>query len=482
MGAADEKKAPLALNAAADATRFFAATLASRLLQFAYFLVVMRMLSADDRGRYSGTLTLASIAAVVMSLGFEAILVRRIGRDPAAASRVLSAALAVKSLLGLGVFLVMAGIGGLAWWPDAKAPLLALFGFSVFLESLLACYLSFFQARGAFHFNNHIMVWGSLATLAGGVVVAWVGGSVVGFAGVVAGVQFLRLAAGAFLAREEGARGQRPDRREMVTLWRESLPIGLMNFLGLLFVWEDTLVLWFAAGDAALGDYAPVRSLAGHAGLIPIALRTVVFPLFITAAVSEGGALSRLYGRGLQVLLAAALPIAVLGSVFAEPLVRLFFGSTADSLVLPMRILPWMVPFSFLQSLCSWYFYARGKERCLLVPQAALVAVFAAALWFAVERGGRAGACWATLIGTAVNFLVFVPLVLKSEPVAFIRWLWKPLASAAIASATLLLPIPWWVCAAFHVAFYAVLLRVLGVFGNRELRAVMGGVLWWRKA
>lgn len=465
-------------NLVTDASRFFAATLSSRLLQFAYFLVVMRSLGADDRGRYSLTLALASIAAAVMALGYEAAVARAIGRAPQERWRILRAALFSKALLGGGVLAVMAGAGFLAWRADTKATLLALFGLSVFLESLLACYLALFQATGELFRNGRLMLLGSFLTLVGAGGVAAAGGGVVGFALLVVAAQGARLAAAMRMARPHRTpREGGIDRGVARRLWEASATIGLQNLLGLLFVWADTLVLGFLKGDAALGEYAPVRTLTGHAGLIPMTLRTAVFPAFVALAAGGGIELGRLYGRCCQVLLAFALPIALLGSFLAAPLTEVLFGGggpAASALVWYMEVLPWAVPFSFLQSLCALALVAMGRERRLLAPQVLVTVGYVGLLAWGARAAGGKGVAAGVLAGTVLNFLVFLPL-LRDLRISWGRWIAGPAGAAAAAAAVFWLPVPWWAQGGVFLGVYAAALVLLGVFRRDHLALLLKG-------
>ncbi len=460
---------------AGDTARFFAATLASRLLQFAYFLVVMRTLAADDRGRYSLTLALASIASMLMALGYEAAVAREIGRAPADKWRILRAALVSKGFLGGGILLLTGAAGFLAWHPDRKAALLVLFGVSVFLESQLACYLALFQATGELSRNGLLTAAGSLLTLAGGGAVVLAGGGAIHFALVVVVVQGVRLLAAARMARHHrDDAASAVDRALMKRLWDASATIGLMNLMGLLFVWADTLFLGFAAGDAVLGEYAPVRTLTGHAGLIPMTLRTAVFPVFVALAARGGWELGPLYGRCCQVLLALALPIALLGSCLADPVAGVLFGAAPGSpIAWYMKVLPWVVPFSFLQSLCALALIATGRERSLILPQTLVMLLYGGFLAFGTSRGGGQGTAWAALAGTALNFLLFLPL-LRGMRIPWRRAVGGPLAAALLAGGALLLPVPWWGRGGAFLAAYAALLVAFRVFRRDHLDLVWG--------
>lgn len=476
-----EKEEPGSPAVASQAARYFVATAVSRLLQFAYFLLVVRALDAADRGRYSLTLALASIAAMVMSLGYEEAIVRAIaGGRPTDRARILRTALVSKGALGAAILALMVALGAWAWRGDAKAPLLALFGLSVFLESLLGCYLSLFQAVRRLERNSLLMAGGSLLTLAGGGLVVWNGWGVVAFASVVVAVQGARLLVAWRWGRRWAPGPARFDPVEGGRLWRASATIGLVGLLGLLFVWADTLVLGLVAGDAALGEYWPARTLVGHAGLVPTALRTAVFPLFVGLAASGPVALGVFYGRCCQVLLAAAVPIAAGVCFLAPDLAVLLFGANRSSALAGyMRILPWLVPFSFLQSLCALALVAQGRERRLLAPQVFVTAAFGGALWWAARAGGGAGVAWVTLVATAMNFIVFLPL-LRDMRVPWGRVLAGPLAAGAVAGAVFAAPFPWWGRGGLFLAVYAAMLSRLGIVRG-GWRTFLGEVVGWKR-
>lgn len=452
-----------------QAAGFLSALLASRLLQAAYFFIVMHALGAADRGRYHLTLALASLASTWMNLGYDAAVVRAVAAGTSRGGGALRGALASKGILGAVVLAAASAAGFVVWGEDPKAALLALFCASVYLEALLASGFAFFQGTGRFREVNVLNLAGSALTLAAGALVAWRGFGILGFAWAVLAVQAVRLAvAMRWLSPSLREEPEVPTAEEARRLRRAALEIGLLDLLGLLFMWEDTVLVGLLSGDAALGSYGPARALVGNAALIPLAVRTVVYPAFVRAAEEGGDALAALYRRSAQGLLAAAVPIAALVSFLAPQCAVLLVGSDdAERLVPALRILPWTLPFSFLQSPCGFALFARHEERRLLAPQAALVAAFAAALLWG-SRQGPSAFPWIVVAATATNYLLFLPWVARIGRLDLAGTLWRPLAAGALAAVAFLLPAPWWLRGAAFLGAYAGLLLALGVIERRH--------------
>ena len=203
---------------ASRAGGYLAAVVASRVLQFAFFIAVHGTLAAEDRGRFLDVLGFASLAGALMSLGYDAVLVRSLspGSDP---GKAFGTVFVSKGILGAFVWAVCAVLGGLAWGSGPKSALLVILIGSVFAESLLSACLSFLQAAGRFGRINAITVGGSVFQVALGLSVAVAGGGVVAFALTVAATQSARLVWG-FLSVPADARRLRFDVGTAARLFR----------------------------------------------------------------------------------------------------------------------------------------------------------------------------------------------------------------------------------------------------------------------
>ena len=139
-------------------------------------------------------------------------------------------------------------------------------------------------------------------------------------------------------------------------------------------------------------------------------------------------------------------------------------------------MLAWTIPFSYLQSICSWAMFARGRERALVAPQALLILLFVPMLYYGIRWQGGAGAAWATVAAACLNYLLFLPLVFSLGQVQLVRWLWRPFAACAVASMALLLPAPWPARAAAFLAVYGGLIGWLDVLRPSHLKDGLRGI------
>jgi PST family polysaccharide transporter len=150
----------------------------------------------------------------------------------------------------------------------------------------------------------------------------------------------------------------------------------------------DSAVIGATLGPTALGFYRiafnisswPVRSVSEAA-------RRVSFASFSRMAHSAQ-ALAEGFGRGLQLLMAAAVPACVLLATLAEPLIRTVYGAKWAAAAGPLRYLAALGLLRVAFELCYDCLSAAGRRRSLLVVQGAwLVALIPVLLVFAHRDG-----------------------------------------------------------------------------------------------
>lgn len=376
---------------------------ASRLAGFVVVVSIARVLPVEQFGLYVLALATAEFCRGFVDWGIDQIAIRRLARDPEA-NAVVTAALLLK--LGTGA-LSLGGIQLFAWSLGYAPPLplyLLVASLALLLNSLATTLATAFQAR---------LLMAGLAPitwLTSGLRVVLVG---VGIAWQVSALGFLLIA----LLVEAGALGLTywrlrrlaplpwpRDRALYGRLFREALPLGIMNILALLYLRIDTVILSRLAGETAVAQYGAMYRLTETALAVAIAISATSLPL-LAARLGQGPPAEgvALYQRSFRLLLAYATLAACLLTLLAEPLVRGLYGMAYVESAGVLVVLAWAILFMSLNILQTVAIIA--LDRSAVVTAIALVnlVVNVGLNLVLIPRLGVMGAAISTVGTEAIN-------------------------------------------------------------------------------
>ena len=147
---------------------------------------------------------------------------------------------------------------------------------------------------------------------------------------------------------------------------RESLPLGVGDSVRRLIMQLDTLLLAAFRPPALVGlfsvAYRPLQPLQ----LLPRTIVSVTFPMMSRVAHSDRAALSRAFARTTNILWVASLPIALLTTACAAPLILATAGPDFSGAIWPLRILIWVAPLVFINAQLRFAFTATRGAAALL--------------------------------------------------------------------------------------------------------------------
>jgi PST family polysaccharide transporter len=169
------------------------------------------------------------------------------------------------------------------------------------------------------------------------------------------------------------------------------MPLAGASLLVLAMLNVDSAVIGAVLGPTALGLYQiafnisswPVRAVSETA-------RRVSFAGFSRVAHSTD-ALAHAFGRGLRLLMTAAVPACVLLGTLAEPLVRTVYGNQWTAAAGPLRFLAALGLLRVAFELAYDCLSAAGRRRALLLVQGSWLVALIPVLWFLAGRLGING-------------------------------------------------------------------------------------------
>lgn len=412
--------------------------LSNRLIDFAFALLMLRILQPEGAGRYAFAVAFIGLVEIVTRYGLGTLVTREVAANRAQSNRYLSNVSILRLILWLVALPFMGAIlglyvvfGGLTW--DVVITV-ALFAVGTLFSNLSDGLTALFYAHEKAEYPAAIASVTTLTRVSLGALTLLLGWGIIGLAGVslVANlVTFLVLSY--ILVVKIFRPSLETDRTLQRGMLGESLPLMINHLLSTIFFRIDVFILSPTWGDAAVGFYNAAYKYIDGINVIPQYFTLALFPLMSRFAADSRDSLARAYILSLRLLMLLALPLAVGTPFIARELILFLAGERflPDSMIV-LQILIWFLPFSFINQVTQYVLIAINEQRHL--TRAFIIGVLfnlTTNLIFIPLYGYRAAAV-TTIFSEWALLIPFYLLVRKN--LCSVPWfdvVWRPIAAAA---------------------------------------------------
>ena len=466
-------------------------SLLNRGIDFAFAMLRLRILAPVGEGSYAFVIAIYGFFEVVVRFGLGTLLTRDVAQNKEDAGRYLANVLSLRVLLwliSLPVLLLVAGIyaasGNLS---VQEAQALALFAAALLFASVADSFSSVFMAYEKMEYPAGIATAIATAKVALGALVLLppISAGFVGLAAVSLAMNIVQsIWLWIVLRRQIPFHLGAIDRALQKAMLIASYPLMLNHLLASIFWRIDLWLLKPMVGAASVGIYsAGVKYLDGF-NVIPSYFTLAIFPLMSRYAKDSHESLVRAYQLAIRLLVMVALPIAILVTVLATPLIRILGGAAflPDS-ALALTLLIWSIPMGFVNSVTQYVLIAVGQQRFLTRAFVIGVSFNVVANLIMIPRFGFAGAAVATILSEWALFFPFYYAVRRHvAPLPWIDLVWRQgTAAAGMALAALALRGQPWLAAGASSLVYLALLLLLGAFRHPDIQRVLQVVPFFRR-
>ncbi|MCS6802511.1 MAG: oligosaccharide flippase family protein [Chloroflexota bacterium] len=458
-----------------------ATQLANRLVDLAFAVVVARLLGPATVGEYAFAVVLIGYFQIFTDFGLGTLLTREVAQDRTRARDYLANIIGLRLGLVIASLPVVASLVALYWTAfnltPAGALTIAFFALGLIPGALSASYSAVFYAFEKMEYPAMLTSIATLLRVALGLAALLSGFGIAGLGAVslivnvVTALIFWRLLATTFFQPT-----WRFDWTAARRLWVLSFPLMINNFLSSVFFRIDVLFLKPMQGDAATGYYTTAYKFIDGLNIIPSFFTLAVFPIFSRYAVSSTERLRLGFERSLKLLLSISLPITVLTTLLAGPIILLFFGEEFQPSVIALQILIWFLPFSYVNSITHYVLIALNRQRYLTFAFVIGVTFNIVANILVIPQFSYPGAAAVTVLSEIVLLLPFFYAIRQD-----LRWLpsprllLRPALAAGIAGGAVMLlaaSVPWPVLAIVGGAIYLPALALVGGIDREDLALV----------
>ncbi|MDD5251272.1 MAG: flippase [Patescibacteria group bacterium] len=378
-----------------------------KVLAFAYFILVARLIGAEGTGKYFIAVSFTTIFSVFIDLGLSNVLVREVAKCPENAGKLLSNVLGMKAVLAsvtVAAALVTARL--LGYGADIQM-MIAMASAVMVLDSIHLVLYATMRGLQNLRYEAIGVVTGQAVTIVTGtifllmrlplvfLVVALFCGS--SWNVLFAGWSVRRRFHVPFALRLEPAL--------IRFFWGVTIPFALAGIFSRVYSYIDTVMLSRLATVKAVGYYAVAYKLTFAFQFLPMAFAAAVYPAMSEAYVKDHERLARIFVIALKYLAAAAAPVTAGIFVLAGALIRLVYGPAYAEAVLPLQILILSLAPAFLYWPAGSLLNACDRQAHNTVVMGVTMLTNVVLNAFLIPRFGPVGAAAAALVG---NTLLFV--------------------------------------------------------------------------
>jgi O-antigen/teichoic acid export membrane protein len=371
---------------------------------FIALFTLARRLGKESLGTFFTIFAISAVIHWIGDAGISTVLTHRIARAPDRLRRIVAEAagmLVVVGITSVSLFYLVCGVWILASGEQFSWTVLTVAATSIVTRHTLDFASNAFRGLERFEFENvsrvlqtalfALFVWVGVHPGTGGVLsgyIAFMASNVIAAAFIVT-ILVWRWQCTRFYLSPASVRD-----------WlKESLPLGIGDAVRRLMMQLDTLLLAALRPPAMVGlfsvAYRPMQPLQ----LLPRAIVSVTFPMMSRIAHSDRAAFSRSFARTTNLLWVASLPIALITTACAEPLILKTAGPDFAEAIWPLRMLIWVAPLMFINAQIRFVFTALDAQRsywrltCWVLAIKVITDVILIYLW------GIYGACLGHLLG-----------------------------------------------------------------------------------
>jgi O-antigen/teichoic acid export membrane protein len=370
-------------------------SLTNKAIDFAFAMLYVRLLGPEGTGKYAFVVAIYGFFEIISRYGLGTLLTRDVAADKHQSSRYLTNVIALRTLLWLASLplLALVTLGyrlvGRVQFLDAsgigvqEVQAIALLAAAMLFANWADALSSMFYAFEKMEYPAGLANAAGLLKVTLGALVLLLGWGFVGLAGVSLAINLLQLFWLYGLLRSTLFRPEwRWDWSLQQWMLRSSGPLMLNHLLATIFWRIDVWILRPLAGAVNVGLYSVALKYLDGLNIVPSVFTMAIFPLMSRYARRDGDSLLRSYVISLRLLVMVSLPIAMMVTFIAEPLVWLvggaaylhvpdkatLFGREVSYLggsTLALRVIIWSIPIGFINSVTQYVLIAVNQQRYL---------------------------------------------------------------------------------------------------------------------
>ena len=328
-------------------------------------ITIARKLGVAHFGLLAFAVSFTRLFGFFTRFGFKYLISRDVAKEPDKTGHYLGSILVVKLLLSVAILLVIISILQFTHYDSVKITVIYIAMFVVILDSFIEFLNSFFRAYQKAEYEALVKTILHVLTVTSGLTVLFLGYGVVSLISVRFLVYFFTFVfCFSLVVKKTSKPNFSIQRSHILYLIKSSLPFAMVGVFVVINTQMGTILLSFIKGDEATGWYSAAHRLCGVVGFIPVAFVGAVLPAMSKFSHQNlKHKLIKTYEGTIKSLIIIILPIAVGTSILADHFILMIYGTGFQESIIVLRILIWLLVFSFVNHGFLSAFATINKEK-----------------------------------------------------------------------------------------------------------------------
>ena len=319
-----------------------AARVATVLIGIVTSVLTARYLGASGFGILGFALAITAIFGILADFGLGTLTTREVARDRSLANKYLGNVIVTRIFLGITFVVLIAFLVNFLGYSEQTIYVTYVIAVSVVISTAAGTIAALFQA---FQEMQHIAL-GSLVTSVAmlfgisGAIALHIG--VVGFAYVYVIANVVTLGY-FYIAYARRFRLQRPeiDWAFCKHTLKEAWPMAALATSVMIYFRIDVVILSFFQGAAQIGLYTVAYTVSETSTIVPTMFMASLFPLISQMHEDSRHSFTETCAKSMKYMIYIALPMAFTVTLWAKPIVAMFYGSAFSGSAVALQIIIW---------------------------------------------------------------------------------------------------------------------------------------------
>lgn len=402
-----------------NTTLLTVATIGQKVVAFAYFALIARMVGVEWTGKYFLALSITTMVGVIADFGLTPVLVRDAAKHPGREKELLQNVLGLKIGLTVLAFLAAVVITHVFGHDAQTRQLVYIATLVMALDTIHLTIYGVFRARHRLGIESIGIFIGQWITLGIGVTSLVIEPSLPLLIGALFAGSSWNVLFAAWHLKRQGIKPWHVSFR--VSVWgrllRAAWPFALAAIFVKIYSTTDALLLEFYLGEAALGIYSIAYKLTYAFQFFPMAFVAALYPTFSALIHSgERAELQKTFERAVWYMLILSVPIVLGLWAVADQLIVGVYGQEYAAAVYPFRVLIFALLFIFLDFPLGALLNADDRQKTKTAIMGGTMVINVVLNILLIPSMGIVGACYAALAAFVFLFGAGLIAVRKSLP------------------------------------------------------------------
>ncbi len=467
---------------AKNASILLVTDIVSKALRTVLAIMIARKLGAADLGLLAYAIAFSEIFSFIPNFGLKVFINREVAKYPEKSGKYFSN-LSIAKLGFSGITLVVIFLAShiLKMEPE-KIRLVSIAASIMVLDSFILFYNSFFRGFQKAQFEAILLISENFLVAITGIVIIGLGYGLLPMMIVRFFVTLTIFIVGFILLKIKILLPPFSfDKTFIIEKLKSASPFTILSILIIINTQIGIVLLTNLKGTLITGYYTAALKLCGIFQFLPASVAGAILPAMTKYAKEKNHHdLENTFRRSVKFLLIVMLPIAAGTTIIADKIIHLVYGVDFVPSIMTLRILIWIVVFSFTNTIFNVAFLSIDKEKKFVQIQILSTILNISLCFILIPIFAQNGVAFASFFSQFVTFLIsdiYITRYFKDVRITSI--LFKPILSVLIMVLGLLLirMLPLIFILLISCTIYCASLVALKIFDQSEMNFLKSGAL-----